>query len=414
MVAPSQTYDLAAARQSLDVLYSYRDISFFHGVSLHQALAHVQAVDAHFTSLYPGVSPHAFYDRILPRANALPGFLASLDSDRAPAHQARLVFERQALHVVETRDFLLTQLRIRQGHLQQGINSRLQKQTSELRGKRLEGIQTTLRGELSRSEGPQREVLEKLAVAPLHEPDQARALLRLEKAHDHQTVREGLAALTRHFDPEEISPHGERATLLLELARGKRSWDTLTEKERTCLGKNRRLLSIVEPASQVSLLSILLTERLLEAMARGKLTVARSWEYQDLGKLVEGVPLPSSTEEWPLPPKTLEALLDGSYPLDLTPLHEVGSRPPPPEEDEVAELERSDFTPAMREAMSEVRARNPDWFPRLRQVLDEQWQGMFRMELTDDEFSGRLLQAIGYVGRNCRVSLDSNRHLTDR
>lgn len=116
------------------------------------------------------------------------------------------------------------------------------------------------------------------------------------------------------------------------------------------------------------------------------------------------VPLTDPPEEWPLPPKTLEALLDGSFPLDLRPLHEVGSHPPPSEEDEVtAELERAEFTPAMREALAEVRERNPDWSPRLRQVLDEQWQGMFRMELTDDEFFEKLLQAIGYVGRNCRV-----------
>ena len=302
-------YDLAGARASLDAHYTYADLTSFYGLVLEKGLEHLRSAQAHFAPLYPGVSPLAHYEAIRPRANALPGFLAALDADRAPAHQAKLVFEMQALHLVEFHDFLLTQLRFRQGRIQQRLNSRLQKRCNELRGERLDGIRVQARVELDRPAGDLRPFVEGLAQDPLREEDQARALLRLGETSHYQDLRDALSELTRQFHPEEVVAHNDRTTWLLQLARGEKKWDDVPLDDRPCLGKNRRLLDVAEGEKKEKLLSTLLTERLLDALSRGKLTLPGSWEFQDLGRLISEVPLPEREEEWPLPPATLKALL---------------------------------------------------------------------------------------------------------
>jgi len=408
-VAP--TYDLMAARASLDSNYAYSGLTSFYGLILERGLDHLRTTETHFASLYPGVSPLAHYAAIRPRANALPGFLAALDSGRAPAHQAKLVFELQALHLVEFSDFLLTQLRFRQGRIQQRLNSRFQKRCNELRSGRLEGIRGRARTELDHPGGDLRPFVEKLANDPLQEEDQARALLRLGETARYQDLREALSQLTRGFHPEEVVAHTARTIWLLRLARGEKTWEDVPLEDRPCLGKNRRLLEVVESSKREALLSTLLTERLLDALARGKLTLTRSWEFQDLGRLVAEVPLPEREAEWPLPPSTLQTLLDGTLPLDISPLQQVGARPPPPEDDadeldEGEGVERERFTPWAREVLREVRARNPGWLEEHRRVLGEGWQGAFRFDMTEEEFADKLVLAIGALGRNCRVRDD--------
>ena len=266
--------------------------------------------------------------------------------------------------------------------------------------------------ELGRPAGDLRPFVHGLAQDPLREEDQARALLRLGEASRYRDIRDALGQLTRQFHPEEVLAHNDRTTWLLQLARGEKKWDDVPPDDRPCLGKNRRLLDVVEGEKKEKLLSTLLTERLLDALSRGKLTLPGSWEFQDLGRLISEVPLPEREEEWPLPPATLKTLLDGTLPVDLTPLQEVGARPPPPEdEEEGAEegegREREPFTPWATEVLREIRARNPGWLEAHRKVLEEdQWQGAFRFDLTEEEFADKLVLALGTLGRNCRVRDD--------
>ncbi len=403
-------YDPAGARTSLENLFTWTGLSTPYGVSLRKTRVRIEEAEARFEALYPGLTPHSRYEILRPRSAVLPAFLASVTLERAPALVARFTCELQTLWVAEARDFLLDQLRIRKVRLQQGINARLLRQSFDLLQDHLDVGKRAVLAHLEAATPATEKTLIGWARADLSEKERARAELRLGQSVVYERLLGHLASLTRSFHPLEVTAHTDRAATLLALVRGTRSWQQLTTEEKTCLGKNRKLLEIVRTDGQEPLLRVLLTERLVEALARGKLTLTRSWTLQDLGRRVEGVPLPENETDWPLPPATLHALLDGSFRADLGPLREVG-RSPAPEEEGGEEgdgewLPRAGFSELASEVHREVRARHPEWFAVHRQVLEQVWDGAFRMEYHEEAFTERLLRAIGYLGRNCRVRDD--------
>ncbi len=407
----SATYTVPAARAALGDCFSYRDLTTPYGVSLRHTLVRLQQAEAWFAEHHPGVRPHEHYERLRPRAVALPGFLASLHADRSLGIQGRFIFELMAIFLVEGRDFLLSHCRSRAGRFQQAINAGLQREQCDLLDYRVARTKATLREELERPAGPDRDILTRLATEPARERDLAMATLRLSRAEGYERLLGHLRTLTRGFHPEEIRPWGFRADVLLCMAREEVRWSDLPEVAQTALGKHRRLLDVVPEGRREKLLRILLTERLLHYLHRGKLTLSRSWVYQDLSRLVAATGLPTREEEWPLPPVVLEELLTDGYRVDLGPLREVTRRPVPLEEDEQEEmveavLGQENFTEMAREVHRVVREHNPDWFAEHRRVLETLWDGAFRMEYTDEEYAEHWVASVGFLGRNCRVRED--------
>jgi len=405
----SSSYTVSAARDALDAHFTYRDLGTRQGISLRQTLARLQAAEAWFQTHHPGAIPHDHYDRLRPRAVALPGFLASLAMDRAPGIQGRLVFELMAVFLVEARDFLLTNCRFRVDRFQQAVNASLKAVQCQLLETRVADTKAVLRRELDRPSGPDRAELTVLATKPDRELDRAKALLRLRRGDAYLRILDHLAALTGGFNPGKVRPWGFRADVLLRLARGEVSWDTLPGAAQTALGKNRRLLEVVEAPRREELLRILLVERLLHYLKRGKLTLSRSWEFQDLGRLITSAPPLLLEEDWPLSRAVLEELISERYSVDLKPLREAVDRPFPGSGDEdgaEALFDREDFSSVAREVHQVVLEENPDWFDGHRRTLEKVWEGCFRMEYSEETFSDRLREAIGFLGRNCRVRDD--------
>ena len=407
-LAAGPVYSLPRARDSLGTDFTWTGLSTPYGVSLSKTLERLQHAEALFESFHPEIPPHRWYETVRPRAPCLSAFLGSVPLDRAPALAARFTFESQVLWLAQARDLLLDQLRRRKGRLQQRINARhLRKaydlvREQETRGRGLAEVH--LAHPSATTEAALLDWVQE--TEPLE--DRARALLRTDPSvrTAYEKLFQTMSTLTRGFDPSEVEAHTARATLLLDLARGARSWDQLPEGERTCLGKNRRLLPLVPSVESEALQSALLTDRLLDALARGKLTLTRSWTYQDLGARIAAVHLPEDEGEWPLGPATLGALLAGTYPVDLSPLEELRNTPPLEEEGGDEWAPRPGFHEMAREVHDLLREHHPDWFLAHRRTLEAFWDGSFRMEYGEEAFTERLLAAIGFLGRNLRVRDD--------
>lgn len=401
-------YALAPARDSLDTHFAWAGLSTPYGLSLSKTLERLRSAETLFERFYPGTAPHRWFETVRPRAPCLAAFLGSVTLDRAPALAARFTFEAQALWLTQARDLLLDQLRRRTGRLQQRINARhLRKaydlvREQEARGRGLAELH--LAHPSAASEAALLDWVQE--TEPLE--DRARALLRADPSvrSAYDRLRETLSALTRGFDAAEMGAHTRRAALLLDLIRGSKSWNQLPEAERTCLGKNRRLLALLPAPESEALQKALLTDRLLDALARGKLTLTRSWSYQDLGTRIASVRLPEDEAEWPLNRATLDALLAGTYRIDLSPLEELRDASPLDDEEGDEWTPRPGFHEMAREVHGTIVEQFPDWFVTHRRTLEGFWDGSFRMEYGEEAFTERLLTAIGFLGRNLRYRDD--------
>jgi len=411
-ITVSPNYSIKDAREVLGTLFTYRQLTTPKGISLRKTMARLQAAEEWYQNYYPDVAPHDHYDEIRPRTPFLPGLLSSIPSDRIPAVQGRFIFELESAFLVEVRDFLITQIRFRVGRFQQAINADLKKEQCQLLQERIDRNKRTLQGELENRGSPSRKSLEKLVSEPDIERDLAKANLRLRRSKAYTRLFDYLSLLTKQFHPSEISYHNNRARLLLRLARGEVGWSDLTPDEQTSMGKNRCMLSLIkEKPKQDVLFKVILTERLIAFLHHGKLTLTRSWEYQDLGSLVEKTPLPEDESAWPLSRETLISLISDQYQVNLDPLRLVGEGPIPEdeitEEDEVNRFfDREDFSTMALEVHNLIRQKNPDWFDDHKRIIMEAWDGCFRMDYTENEFAKRLISAIGFLGRNCRYRDD--------
>ena len=402
-------YSLEEARRSLDDVFTYRDLTTHRGISLTKTLARFTEADRLFQTWHPGVSPVEWYEGSRPRAAVLPGLLASIHADRSGAVQARLAYEIQTRFLTECPDFLLMQSRARLGRFQAKINASLWREVSKIQAQRKRKNKSDAREALHGSPGAHRDVLQNIVDDPDDEIDVAKANLRLKRHDGYRRRLEALSTLTKAFTPTEITAQDPRAEVILRLARNEVRWADLPAGSQTALGKNRRLLQVEnDPKRQEKLREVLLAERLFEYLQRGKLTLDRSWEYQDLGRLIGQVPLPPEESEWPLHGKVLDELLSDRYAVDIEPLRAALSRPVTEEddEDEVGLTGAEDWSPLAHEIHRAVRAANPGWFEEHKRILTEVWDGCFRMEYDEEEFARNLVDAIGYLGRNCKLRQD--------
>jgi hypothetical protein len=403
-------YDVSEARSSLDTHFSWSGLAPGRRVSITRTLEKLKSAEPLFQTLHPGVEPYQWYERVLPRAPSLGAFLSSVTADRAPALVARFTFESQVLWLTEVEDLILDTLRLRRGRFRTRLNARHTSKSKELlwdwkgRGKSLVESHGAAPTPLSLDT-----LVRWFDEAELCD-DQARVFLRTDPAmrQNYEKLHRVLASLTRSFHPDEIQSHTDRSHLLLQLAREEVRWEEVPEENQTCLGRNRRLLNLADKTVEGELRRSILTERLLDSIAKGKITISRSWKYQDLGRRMTGVKLPDDHRDWPLPPNRLELLLSGSYKVDLSPLEELRASSPPvdDEEEEGRYRHQIGYLDMAREVHDTILECHPDWFSLHRQRLDEVWQGSFRREYKEEEFTERFLLAIGFLGRSLRYRED--------
>ena len=402
-VAPD--YDLKASRLSLQTIYRLSGVVYWGGVSIGNALARLNGASYWFHRTHPGLDIDQWFPEIIPRMDCLPGFLSTLNSDDRPATQARLIFEQQVSFLVQTRDFIFDQIRTAQNRLSQSINAlvlpELLASYRERHGLLDEGL--SLLDMPTLEEWAQ---VRQMVIIPDKDLSMsAQVRIRQRRLNEAARIFLYLTSLTDGFSTDIVMSHHPRSQALLDLARGTRTWDKLCEKERIGLGKNRRLIPLAPIAGLLpeDMVHVLLTERLLEAIRHGKITLRRSWKYQDLGPIIKDMTV-LPTEIY-LPPEGLEQLINGTYPLDLSPLLELvddNTEEPMAVDEEPDVLPTVDFATVEKEVSEIVRKTNPDWFSEHVRVAVETSGGLFRMEYDEEEFASRFYTTIGMLGRNFR------------
>src|SRR4030065_1277775 len=145
-------------------------------------------------------------------------------------------------------------------------------------------------------------------------PGSAEAGLELIKQHrrDYEKIYGHIEKLTNNFSEEEIIPHHKTAQVLLELCRGKCQWTYLGEEERKKLKSNRHIQNMKEPCD---CLKAALTRKLISYIQNGKITLPKSFLYQDTGKVIESVEL--SDTDWRVTQEDIEKLIEGTYPINF-------------------------------------------------------------------------------------------------
>ena len=145
-------------------------------------------------------------------------------------------------------------------------------------------------------------------------PESAEAALELIKQHqrDYEKIYGHLEKLTNNFSEEEIIPHHKTAHVLLELCRGKCQWAYLSEEERKKLNSNRHIQNMKEPCE---CLKAAITRKLIYYIQNGKITLPKSFLYQDIGKVIESVEL--SDTDWMVTQEDIEKLIEGTYPINF-------------------------------------------------------------------------------------------------
>lgn len=414
-------YDLPSSRSSLQSVYRLSGVTTWHGVSLTALVARLKGAEVWFSRVHPGADVDRWFPEVVARADYLPGFLATLHADERPATQAGLIFEQQVAFLVRTRDLLVDQIRLSRDRMLQRFNALLQPEVLILHREwraTLAAAGACLPANPTDEEWTQ---VRHLMTADDDTATVARVRIRASHLKDSARLFLALSSLTEGFSPDLMAAHVPRAQLLLDLAAGSCSWDEVAEKDRPGLGKNRRLVPLAFRAglAEEDFVFSLLTERVLEGIRRGKITLRRSWEYQDLAPLISAShPLPNDHQ---LTPEGLEQLLAGTYPIDLGPLMELARDQPEEslgEGDDDGPAPRVDFTTVIDEVSALVRERNPDWFVEHQRVAAETSGGLFRMEYDEAEFARLFYGAVGMLGRNFRYrdspDFDGMKHFARR
>ena len=88
---------------------------------------------------------------------------------------------------------------------------------------------------------------------------------------DYEKIYEHFGKLTDNFSEDEITPHHATAQVLLDLCRGERKWEFLTEEERKKLTKNGLIQNLRELGQ---CLKAVLTKKLISYIRKRKVTLA--------------------------------------------------------------------------------------------------------------------------------------------
>jgi len=394
------TYNLVNARTSLSTVFTYTDLKTFGGIDIDGVASRLHEAQKWFQQTYPGVNPFEWFPRIRSRSKVIRNHLSRIKADESLSDQALLIFEAHVDFIVRLKDILIDELIHRMGWIQRSKDANRQKIENRIRTQWIDRYYDV--GE-NVSANPDEGTLAKLkGLIDRGKPESDEAELEIMKQHriDYEKIYEHFGKLTDNFSDDEIAPHHVTAHVLLDLCRGERKWAFLTEEERKKLTKNRLIQSMREPGQR---LKAVLTKKLISYIQKGKLTLAHSFEYQDIGTVIESVEL--SDGDWMVIREDIETLIEGTYPfnfeneiLQTFPLDDKEYEP------DQHSYTKIPFQQVQNQVSASVADRNPAWFQSHKQVFEKMTDGMFAMEYDELTFRKRLYEAIGFLGRNLRYS----------
>jgi hypothetical protein len=161
--------------------------------------------------------------------------------------------------------------------------------------------------------------------------------------------------------------------------------------------------SIIQNKEQ--LLKSILTKKLIRYIKNGKITLERSFKYQNISKIIESVDLSDTNRI--VTKEDIEKLIEGTYPINLeTNISDISQVSSPDEnvDSEYQPYNKIPFQQVQNQVLGIVADHNPAWFQDHQKVFDRMTDSMFEMEYDELTFRTKLYDAIGFLGRNLRYS----------
>jgi len=394
------TYNLANARASLSDIFTYSDLKTFGGIDIDSLASRLQEAQKWFQQTYPGADPFEWFPRIRLRSKVIRNHLSRIKADESLSDQALLIFEAQVDFIVRLKDILVDELIHKMGWIQRSKDGNRQKIENRIRTHWIDKYYDV--GDKV-STNPNEENLAKLRkLIDRGKPESDEAELELMKQHqvDYEKIYERLKKFTNNFSEAEITHHHTTAQVLLDLCRDERKWVFLTEEEKKRLPNNKLIQNLREPKQY---LKAVLTKKLISYIRKGKITFTHSFNYQDIGKVIESVEL-SDTDRM-VTRGDIEELIEGTYPFNFE--SERFQRSPPDDGVDAQEyqtLNKIPFQQVQNQISELIADYNPEWFQSHKEIFEKMTDGMFEMEYDELTFRIRLYEAIGFLGRNLRFS----------
>lgn len=395
----SDAYNLSDARATLSNIFTYSDLKTFCGIDIDSIASRLQEAETYFQRTYLNIDPLKHFSHIRPRSKLIRNHLSRIKPEKSLSSQARLIFEIQADFIVRLKDIFMDELIHKKGWIDRSMNDSRQKIENRIRTQWINEYCGMMDEVLV---NPTEENLSKLKeLIDSGKPESAEAALELIKQHhrDYEKIYGHLEKLTNSFSEEEIIPHHKTAQVLLELCRGKCQWTYLSEEVRKKLNSNRHIQNMKEPCE---CLKAAITRKLIHYIQNGKITLPKSFLYQDIGKVIESVELFDS--DWKVTREDIEKLIEGTYPINFK--KEAFQTPPLDEKDESDHqpYNKIPFQQVQNQVAGIVEDHNPLWFKSHQEIFEKMTGGMFEMEYDEPTFRTKLYEAIGFLGRNLRYS----------
>jgi hypothetical protein len=396
-VEASDTYNLVDARTALSNIFVYTGLKTFGGIDIGGIALRLQKAQEYFHQTYPNVDPFEYFSRVRSRSKVIKSHLSRIKADESLPDQARLVFEAQVDFVVCLKDILIDELIHREGWIQRSVNVNRQKIENCIRLEWINRYHETAEKVIINPGEENLSTLKSLIDGGKPESEEAELELLKKYWTNYKNIYEHFEKVTNNFSEEEVVPHHITAQVLLDLCRGKRKWEFLTEKERKKLTWNW----IIQKEERY--LKAILTKRLISYIRKGKITLVHSFKYQDIGKIIESVEL--SDSDLMVTREDIKKLIEGTYPINFEPeIFHVPSLGDEEEETDHQSVDKIPFYQVQKQVSELVADHNPEWFQRHHEIFDKMTEKMFEMEHDESTFRTKLYEAIGFLGRNLRYS----------
>src|SRR4030066_1559646 len=289
----SDAYNLVDAHATLSNIFTYTDLKTFCGIDIDSIASRLQEAETYFQRTYLNIEPLRYFPNIRLRSKVIRNHLSRIKAEKSLSSHGRLIFEIQADFIVRLKDIFIDELIHKKGWMDGSMNTNRQKTENRIRTQWINEYCGMMEEVLV---NPTEENLSRLKkLIDSGKPESAEAALELIKQHkrDYEKIYGHLEKLTNSFSEEEIIPHHKTAQVLLELCRGKCQWAYLSEEERKKLNSNRHIQNMKEPCD---CLKAATTRKLITYIQNGKITLPKSFLYQDIGKVIEPVEL--SDSDW--------------------------------------------------------------------------------------------------------------------
>lgn len=387
-------YSVEKNRDALSSLFTFSDLKTYGGADLN-AICERLTKSREWFSMY-NVKAMQFYPQILTRNRFLKNILTSIHPNQKIGAQIRLFFELQAAYIVECMDFFIDEMIHKQGRMRQSDNASRQKTENKLRKEALEKLRKDLKL-LAMSNTIEPNLLLECSNVLIDEELQTRIKL-LEKHSDScQWIMKLINELTLNMT-QGVKFHRIEAKTVYCLATGEITWDTLNENEKRSIAWNPDFVKAIDN-THANIVPVLAFNRFIDYIRKGKITLEESYYYQDMGQRIQNIDVPD--DECYLTLDILEQLIEGTFPVNTNFLRDLSTTDIEASDDEVPSS-WTNLSDILKEVSLYVRSVNPTWFSEHQQLFKMQTDNLFSMEYTEAEYSERLYNSIGFLGRNFR------------